>query len=360
MKIDMPVTAKSTLNVIRFRGWGFIMNRALTVSFFLSFSFVAACSAPDVKIPKLSDEAVKAERQLQLEQSITYQRSQTIRLAETAHPLLKLAPIACENKTRYRLGVLLHSLEQYSDHQKPAAKSLYQFDNAVQVNHVLTQGPAVGHLQHGDKLVAINGSLLSGAHTTQLKIIKDALRSGTPVKLQFWRHEEQQQTTITPEQVCDYPVLLRNSDMVNAYADGSNIIITSGLMRYAEKDSELAMIIAHEMAHNSQQHIWKRLKNTALGSLIDIALITQGIVSPFINAGIGGNLYSQHYELEADIVAVRMLYKSGFSLEGIDQFWRKIAAIHPRSITHGKLVSHPTTVERVLVIQKEISQLTTP
>ena len=60
-------------------------------------------------------------------------------------------------------------------------------------------------------------------------------------------------STRTRTNVCDYPVLLGDDDALNAYADGNNIIITRGMMRFLESDRELALVIGHELAHNSMR-----------------------------------------------------------------------------------------------------------
>ncbi|HVG42516.1 MAG TPA: M48 family metalloprotease [Chitinophagaceae bacterium] len=59
-------------------------------------------------------------------------------------------------------------------------------------------------------------------------------------------------------------ILLDRSAAVNAYAVGSNLIaINLGLIHFAESREEIALIIAHELAHNILQHPENSIKEKA-------------------------------------------------------------------------------------------------
>lgn len=45
------------------------------------------------------------------------------------------------------------------------------------------------------------------------------------------------------------PLQILDSDEVNAWTDGKNITITTGLMKHIENNDELALVLAHEMGH---------------------------------------------------------------------------------------------------------------
>ncbi|MBI2876619.1 MAG: M48 family metalloprotease [Candidatus Tectomicrobia bacterium] len=68
--------------------------------------------------------------------------------------------------------------------------------------------------------------------------------------------------------VCKYSVGLTNSDAVNAFADGFHVILTSGMMRFAEKDEELALVVGHEIAHNALEHVTQNTVNYLPGPSI--------------------------------------------------------------------------------------------
>ena len=62
---------------------------------------------------------------------------------------------------------------------------------------------------------------------------------------------------ISQESSCSNRVLFVNSGEVNAYTDGKNIAVTSGMLRFAS-DEELSLIIAHELAHCVEKHVRKK------------------------------------------------------------------------------------------------------
>ena len=85
--------------------------------------------------------------------------------------------------------------------------------------------------------------------------LRDAARSGEPIELVVRRDDRNLLVSLSPEPVCDYRAILAAQENVNAYADGENVYVTRGMMRFAETDDELALVIAHEIAHNAMNHI---------------------------------------------------------------------------------------------------------
>ncbi|MCP4596104.1 M48 family metallopeptidase [Neptuniibacter sp.] len=319
---------------------------------------IAACSTPRQYEAELPEELLQKEQTEQFKQALQYQLKQRIRLVEIAHPLLIHNVERCGKRTRYSAGVFLHKISEYPKPQLKAVKQLYGSEDQLKVLHVLDTGASSEKLFAGDQILLINKHPVPDTSEAAIDLLKNEMQSGQTLKLQVMRNKQKLEIAIQPDHLCDYPIQLSQSDAVNGYADGSQIIITSGLMRFANKDNQLALIIAHELAHNTLHHIPQRLSNTAWGGLIDIILNTSGIPSPFVAAGLGANLYSQSYETEADLEGLELMYNAGFELEGLELFWRDMAMIHPAIITHNQSTSHPTTVERAIRIRKEIAELT--
>ena len=108
-------------------------------------------------------------------------------------------------------------------------------------------------LKTGDVIVTVNREPVPGGAKAvkQLdKLLQNAAAAG-PVSMSARRGATLLDASLEPDRVCDYPVLLGDDDALNAYADGNNIIITRGMMRFFESDRELALVIGHELAHNS-------------------------------------------------------------------------------------------------------------
>jgi hypothetical protein len=323
-----------------------------------SILLLTACATPDISIEELPKESLQQERNIQFQQAFKYQSDLNKRLAEVARPLLKNAVDDCGKRTRYSTGIFLHKSSEYPKEQLTATTELYGKSEYVQVLNVLDSGPSKDKLFPGDQIKTINQENITDNTTAHaIKQLNTAMVKGADIELQLIRQGESLTVTISPELICDYAVVLSASDAVNGYADGSQIIITAGLMRFLQKDEQLAFIIAHELAHNTLNHIPKKLNNGTIGTAIDLILAGAGFPSPLIATGIGANLYSQSFETEADLEALRLMQNAGYPIQGIDEVWRQMARLHPSTITHGQSISHPTTAERAIRIRSKIQQL---
>ncbi len=102
---------------------------------------------------------------------------------------------------------------------------------------------------------------------------------------------------------------------------------------FARNDDELALVIAHEMAHNLMKHIEAKKQNAMGGFLADLALavLTRGAYKDANFANAAGQAYSQEFESEADYV----VYTS----------WRRPAcpSTKPRSFGVGWQLHTPPT-----------------
>ncbi len=58
-----------------------------------------------------------------------------------------------------------------------------------------------------------------------------------------------QQLAINSGQQDIPPLIILDSTIINAWTDGTTITLTTGILKIFENDDELAMVLAHEMAH---------------------------------------------------------------------------------------------------------------
>lgn len=316
-----------------------------------------ACALPPVSPEPLNEKALEQEEQQQFIVAFTESSALQSRLADVAAPLLKNNVAACRKVTRFTLGILLHNPSEYPLNQRKAAKSHYGDFNRVMVKHVIQGSAAEGRLLSGDRLLSINQATLASKTREAMKQIQSELQSGEVIELEIARQEEKLNLTLQPDKICRYPVSLLYTDAVNAYADGSRIMVTRGMMHFARNDSELALIIAHELAHNTRNHIHLKMQNAAIGGIADLLLTASGLPSPAIVATLSANLYNSEFEIDADLEGIRLMHKAGYPIANTAEFWRRMAALYPESIKHGKPFTHPTTAERYLRIKHYTSEL---
>jgi len=166
-----------------------------------------------------------------------------------------------------------------------------------------------------------------------------------------------------------FTIKVIDSDEVNAFAlPGGFFYVNSGLILRANEESELAGVMAHEIAHVAARH---GTKQATKGDLIQIASIPAMIFIPYTWAGYaayqGMNFlipmtflkFSRDAEREADFLGLQYMYKAGYDPNSYVTFFERIQADEKRRPgTIGKAFStHPPTPERIENTQKEIARI---
>lgn len=164
-----------------------------------------------------------------------------------------------------------------------------------------------------------------------------------------------------------YRFYIVNSDVVNAFAvPGGYIYINRGLIEATDDMSELAGVMAHEIAHVEERHSVEQLERAQganLGLTLAYVLLGRqpsGAERALID--VGGGLYfashSRDAEREADAVAVPMLVDAGITPNGLVTFFQELLSQQNSSPgAVGQWFStHPTTQERIEDVRAMIAQ----
>jgi predicted Zn-dependent protease len=151
-----------------------------------------------------------------------------------------------------------------------------------------------------------------------------------------------------------------NADAVNAWTDGESVWITRGMMRFLKNDDELAVVLAHEMAHAYRGHVaylrMKRVLEAALGLAAEILVPTSGR-AVVILADAATKKFDRDQEREADLFGLIWAHSAGFDVSAAKDLWRRMAVEMPESVEAGFLSSHPSSAERFLAIEKAAAML---
>ncbi len=160
------------------------------------------------------------------------------------------------------------------------------------------------------------------------------------------------------ERIFDITIL--NSPTVNAFAlPGGYLYVTRGLLALANDRSELAAVLAHEMAHVSSNHGIARSEQIKAGDLADAVaseIVSNPLVSSVAKAAAKQKLssFSQKQELQADAISIRMIGKTGYDpfaaarfLKSMDRYtnWRDADEGDSADMSQ----SHPSTPQRIEV-----------
>ena len=161
-----------------------------------------------------------------------------------------------------------------------------------------------------------------------------------------------------------YNFVVVDSPLYNAFAaPGGIIFITSTLLYNMHDESELALVLAHEIGHVSKKHALQSLQRakliSGLGKLTAAGM--KGDQGRKLQETIGGlqtvlfdKGLDQNMEFEADAVALEYGYRTGYDPEGLSKVLNMLASKMAGAEHKGTWFStHPPISER----QKRIAAL---
>ena len=175
----------------------------------------------------------------------------------------------------------------------------------------------------------------------------------------------------------NWRIYVQNSNEVNAFAalDGI-IIINKGIIDFCQNDDELALVIGHEMAHMTENHIKKQVATEIVRDPIiervasfiarkkNKRLKTEEISDKEISDkelfqlifGLSGELallkYSRSQEEEADKIGAMYAASVGYDATKGYDFWKRIASISNDSKWTVFLDTHPYSEQRAITFLK--------
>ena len=154
-----------------------------------------------------------------------------------------------------------------------------------------------------------------------------------------------------------------DSPIVNAFAlPGGFVYISRGLMALAGDEAELAGVLGHEIGHVVARHSAQRQSQAMLAQLgVGLLGAVAGRESTQLAGTVAGlylRSYSRDQELEADMLGVRYLSRTGYDVNAMASFLERlransrlearIAGRSPDEIDRFDITAtHPRTVDRV-------------
>ena len=154
-----------------------------------------------------------------------------------------------------------------------------------------------------------------------------------------------------------------NDPLINAFAAPGGIVgINSGVVMNARSESELAGVVAHEIAHVTQKHMARSVEMSKQMSIPTLAAMLGAILVATQNPEAGQAAlmavqgasaqarinFTRANEQEADRIGIQLLVRAGFDPHGMAGFFRRLqqnsrfAAQAPEFLR-----THPLTTRRI-------------
>ncbi len=148
---------------------------------------------------------------------------------------------------------------------------------------------------------------------------------------------------------------------VNAFATpGGNIFVSRGLIDRTKSESELAGILAHEIAHVVKKHHLADIKkNASKGLLLDLASLKGGGITgeaarAVARVGLEGYVrgLSREDELEADKIGIVIATRSGYEPYGLVAVLQTLNAMPQNDAAMAFfLKTHPSPADRLAALE---------
>lgn len=149
----------------------------------------------------------------------------------------------------------------------------------------------------------------------------------------------------------DYRIYVVKDEDINAFASlGGNVVIFSGLLKYADSPEEVAAVLAHEIGHVEERHVVNKVVKE-LGITLLLSVLSggdPGFTYEIIQQSIS-SVFDRKQESSADDYGLKLLENSQIHPNAMAAIFRKIRDKYSSSTyeTLELLSTHPNTNKRI-------------
>jgi Zn-dependent protease with chaperone function len=254
--------------------------------------------------------------------------------------------------------MLLHQLGEYDPATRAEAIRRFGVDRGPGILAVVERSPAAAAgLRAGDVLLKANGRPMPPPATAAAEREENARRrlmnaadalldeelARGPARLSLLREGRPLEVRLAASPGCLPHVRLARSAQANAFADGRYAIMTTKLLGFFRNDDELAVALAHELAHNILGH----------PAALDAAGVPQGILR---NVGANAARVLKTEE-EADRLGIKLVWAAGYDVRAAIPFWRRLYATYDPIPVPKLFRTHPSLGARERMIEATLAEL---
>ncbi len=162
-----------------------------------------------------------------------------------------------------------------------------------------------------------------------------------------------------------FTVKIIDSREINAFAlPGGFIYVNTGLIVEAQSESELAGILAHEIAHVTARHATKQMSKGKLFKWLTLPLLfVGGGAGAVIQQGLGlaGPLtflkFKRNAERDADLLGLQYAYRAGYDPAALIDILERLGNEGTKNRLARLFTSHPMNAGRIKRAQKGIAEI---
>ncbi len=281
------------------------------------------------------------------------------RLYRVIGPLVVSNAVLCKTSARPLLGFTAKNKYSYPPEWRAAAESRHRLGEPLQVMQVLDGSGAMrAGLRRGDLLQSIEGQPLPAgprAEAEAARIVAPLMKSNVELAVTVLRDGSTKVLTIPLTTGCAFAVDVGNAPHLNAYSDGRRIMVTAGMLD-ALTDTELASILAREMAHNVQRHPRTMQTSATVAGVIDALLAARPDLTAFAGSA-GIRPMEARLDQEADRLALYLLARAGQDPGAALATLERLAQTHPGSVASSYTALHPWSEERVVLMRATLAEI---
>ena len=335
-----------------------------TIIFLITVSFLFTGCATTAG-PKVTSLEIREAKERLKAKAVRHRFQQLQRVVNIGHRLITNLPEEDRRKEHPSLGVKVAKITK-------TVKRAYDLpeEKGVVIIAVIEDTPAEkAGLKIGDVILRIGKKDVRDIDSFRYATSSARLKDKKDIEIEINRYGENKiflsEISVMPRKI-SFDIIDRQE--INAGAGPNLILVTYGLMNFVNSDDEIAIILAHELAHITKGHI---SKITGMEMLAGLAAIGVGVLSEHISPGSGREVvrvasgaskvfsrsYSRDLEREADYFGLKYVKLTGYDYKVATGLWERFAIEVPKSMVRNYLSTHPISPERLVRVQKIIEEL---
>jgi membrane-associated protease RseP (regulator of RpoE activity) len=286
----------------------------------LAISWMAASAANSNDLV-LSEAEVTAQRERLARLGFALMLERQKRLIRVSSAIRLHGAALCNDQQSPVTGIVAATSAELPEAYRETAYRDHGVEDLLKVLWILPDYPATeAGLRSGDTILEIDGR---ETHTAAYLDQRNPADSKTFTAVKIERGGEIFDLQFEARNGCFRPAVLSVLDNVDAHTEGARMVVYSGMLRFTESDDELAIVLAHELAHGL----------------------------------LGRELSVENAESEADYLGLYLVARAGYDVAVAAEFARRLGAEFPLALEERAGHIHPISAARSIALADTLREI---